>query len=318
MASKNSKPVAVSGSLREEVEYWRFLDNWKGFAPWRSEKHLQITLATDSSLYKWGAVVWDGASTVEFGDYWDTGDKRPIHLKEANALLNALIARKTLIIDHRVDVFVDNLPLVHDWEGQKGKDPELNNLLKAIFQVTVEGNVDLRLSYIPSADNPADAPSRAISLSHSMLSPMKWLIVQEHFGPHSVDLMALDSNVMGNAEGVPLRHFTPFPTPMSAGVNVFAQNVALESNSYVLPPFNLVFPLLRLLRDQQVERCTIVFPCFEVRPVWWPCLWTHVVEGFILARKGDSDAILYPSKGGFVTGRRSLQWDLWVARLTFA
>lgn len=41
------------------------------------------------------------------------------------------------------------------------------------------------------------------------------------FGPHTVDLMACDSNVMEDTQGQPLRHFTRYPSPGSAGVNMF-------------------------------------------------------------------------------------------------
>ncbi|KAJ8300402.1 LOW QUALITY PROTEIN: hypothetical protein KUTeg_021921 [Tegillarca granosa] len=48
---------AVRGKLRQEIEFWKFLDTWEGFIPWKSEKHLQLNLATDSSGYKWGAYL---------------------------------------------------------------------------------------------------------------------------------------------------------------------------------------------------------------------------------------------------------------------
>ena len=67
-----------------------------------------------------------------------------------------------------------------------------------------------------------------------MLSEKAWSVVEEKFGPHSVDLMALDSNAMSR-DGKKLRHFTPFPTPYSDGTNVFAQKVAFETNPYVFP-----------------------------------------------------------------------------------
>ena len=55
---------------------------------WRCEKHKQIVLATDASLFKYGAFVLSGdLSNLQFGDYWEENDDRPIHLKEADALI---------------------------------------------------------------------------------------------------------------------------------------------------------------------------------------------------------------------------------------
>ena len=80
-----------------------------------------------------------------------------------------------------------------------------------------------------------------------MLAPEPWKKLENLFGPHTFDLMALDSNAQIGCSGSPLPHFTPFPTPGSHRVNVFAQNVASQENAYVFPPFILVGPLLRFL-----------------------------------------------------------------------
>ena len=38
-AVRSSRPVKLSGPLRQELEHWLFLETWNGFLPWRSEKH---------------------------------------------------------------------------------------------------------------------------------------------------------------------------------------------------------------------------------------------------------------------------------------
>lgn len=134
MAERNSRRVEVVGALREEIEFWNFLDNWNGFVSWRSERHLQISLATDSSGYKWGALVF--SQKESFGDFWGIDDKRPIHLKEGDALLNALLSLGKQVENHRVDAYVDNKALVHVWENQGGKDVRFNNIMKSIFVFT--------------------------------------------------------------------------------------------------------------------------------------------------------------------------------------
>ncbi|CAG2246538.1 unnamed protein product [Mytilus edulis] len=212
LASKNSKKINIYKELKEELEYWRFLDNWKGTASWRLETHLQLILATDSSLFKWGAFMICKEVTVEFGDFWNKNDSSPIHVKEANALLHSLCSVKERIIDSRVDAFCDNLAVVNAWSNQGGRDPSLNGVLRKIFTLSKTVNMDLRLVYVSSSRNPADRESRKLRLSDAMLSPMKWKFVEERFGPHTSDLMALDSNAMNDTNGNPLKHFTPFPT----------------------------------------------------------------------------------------------------------
>ena len=74
LVSKNSKDLHIYKELKEELEFWLFLDNWQGVATWRREQHLQIVLATDSSLFKWGACInssrGKSKSLVIFGKQW--------------------------------------------------------------------------------------------------------------------------------------------------------------------------------------------------------------------------------------------------------
>ena len=119
---------------------------------------------------------------------------------------------------------------------------------------------------------------------------------------HSFDLMALDSNVQLNKLGSPLPHFTPWPTPLSNGVNLFAQDLNDESldmrNPYVFPPFCLIAPVLRFLFQFRVP-FTIVVPDIQPRQFWWPMLAGSSSQMFRLCSAGESDVLLFPSKCGF-------------------
>ena len=55
---KNSRNIDMYDDLREELEYWRFLDSWTGCSKWRSESHKQARMSTDASGYKIGQ--WTG------------------------------------------------------------------------------------------------------------------------------------------------------------------------------------------------------------------------------------------------------------------
>ena len=103
-----------------------------------------------------------------------------------------------------------------------------------------------------------------VSVLDSKLHPDVWDVVQREFGgssSHTCDLMALDSNVMCDLRGNPLPHFSPYPSPASCGVNLFAQGLNGESAfldcPYLFPPFPLVGPVISFISSQK-KNCTLV------------------------------------------------------------
>lgn len=163
---------------------------------------------------------------------------------------------------------MDCLVLIQTKEKQGGKSKPLNDALKKLFQTLLAQNISLCLQFVPSPLNQADALSRVLSDKDCMLAPEPWKKLENLFGPHTFDLMALDSNVQIGCSGSPLPHFTAFPTPGSRGVNVFAQNVASHENAYVFPPFILVGPLLRFL-GKTLFSFTILVPKLSPLPYWF-------------------------------------------------
>ncbi len=321
-AIKNSKQIKMSEDLCNEIQSWGFVANLsvEDVTPWRKEYHNQIRVATDASGYRFGAVVLSEDNIIKeaLGDYWEASDSRPIHLKEAEAVLRLLQAKGPCFQHSRVDVLVDNQAVVKSWKGQGARDLPLNAILQDIFHVTVKFNIQLSMIYVSTDCNPSDKESRVLDMKDSMLSSHVWGKVDGLFGPHNVDLMALDSNAMKDREGNRLPHFTPVPLPGALGVNVFAQDIASIENPYVFPPFALIAPVIALLKEQQVRKCTVVVPAQDPIPVWWPTLQAHAVDKVCIARQGETGVLCVPSKKGFVKQVTPLDSDLWVFRLSFS
>ncbi len=314
--ARNSGYIPIKGDLQEEIKHWRFIDKWSGCCPWRGEKHLQLlTLATDASTYKWGAVVDLGGSAPEqLSDFWEHGDNRPIHLKEAGALLATLRSVAGRIKGQRVDAFVDNMAVVCAWERLGCRDIDLANIVKGLFTLVTDLNVDLHLFYIRSADNPADLPSRSLSWADVRLDSEVWERVDQQFGPHTVDLMASDTNAM-RRKGVAIRHFSPCPMPQSARVNVFSQDLSKESCPYCYPPICLIGAFLSYLRESRAQSCTLVVPDLVPRPCWWPILKKWATGSIILGNKGQKGILWVPTKKGYVQDNFGLRWDLLAFKL---
>ena len=250
--------MLLSSSLREEILFWRFLDDWDSFIPWRQESHVAISLSTDASLFRWAAVIHLRSSDLSIGDYLEDEMKnKHINVKEMYAVAKALESLPLDVKHCRVDIQVDSQVVIHAWSGRGSRSRDLTELAKRIFQFVTQRNLSVSMSYVPSGSNPADWFSRKLSNSDAILSQRCWELLQFEFGGHeghNLDLMSLDSNTQRDKCGNHLRHFTPYPTSDSSGVNVFNQNLSVcdgvNVNAYVFPPFSLISPLLHFLQTE--------------------------------------------------------------------
>ena len=61
--------------------------------PWRDDRHIRISLATDASALSWGGSVTLSDRTVEASDYWTKEEQElDISTKEALALYKVLLS----------------------------------------------------------------------------------------------------------------------------------------------------------------------------------------------------------------------------------
>ena len=306
--------VKLQGELRSEILYWRFLDEWEDCLPWRSERHLTVSLFSDASKHAWGGILVKDGCRYESKDYWPETTE-DINILEARALLNSLMAFQDQIRNSRVDVHTDSRVLKCAWENGGCKSSATNRVLKSVLECSRLCNFSMDVRYIPSGDNPADGPSRQLSDLDCTLSGVTWSQVDRFFGPHTFDLMSLDSNSQRDRFGNPLPHFTPWPAPGSQGVNVFAQPLPQGHNIYVFPPFVLVGPLLRYIYDQRFSgSLTLVVPDLHPRHYWWALIHSIAVDRFLLGKKGCNSVLLFPSRRPQGWTARPLQWDLWAFR----
>lgn len=203
--------VRWSPGLRKEIEFWRFLDSWEGHVPWRSERHWAISISTDASMARWAGVIHLKSGDMVLGDFWEADiSGENINVKEMWAVAKVLESLPPAIRDCRVDVQIDNQAVLYTWMGRGSKSKPLTKVAQRLFQLVTSRNILLELTYLPSECNPADWFSRTYSKrGDSMLSGECWKVVQRNFGGkfgHNLDLMALDSNVQRDHQGLPLRH----------------------------------------------------------------------------------------------------------------
>ena len=183
------------------------------------------------------------------------------------------------------------------------------------FDCCREFNFSLDVHYVPSSKNPADFPSRKVSDMDCMVSERAWGQIERLFGPHTFDLMSLDSNCRHDGTSQCLPRFTHCATPFSSGINVFAQSLPSDHNLYVFPPFVLIAPLLKCIFEQDFHGAfTIIIPDLKPRRFWWALLQSLAIDRVFLARTNECGVLLFPSQVGRHWFSRKLQWDLWAIR----
>jgi hypothetical protein len=169
--------ILINDNLREEIQYWEFIDTRIEPFPWLENRHYTLTLSTDSSNYKWGAVIQGKDLNRDISDYWDKDSMDlPIMIKEALALKHCLLSLQECIKNKRIVAKVDNQAVVFAWQNQYSKNSDLSKIMKDIFHILLENNFSLSLTYVHTSKNPADVPSRALSKSDTTISQRPWFI----------------------------------------------------------------------------------------------------------------------------------------------
>ncbi|KXJ18019.1 Protein LIGHT-DEPENDENT SHORT HYPOCOTYLS 6 [Exaiptasia diaphana] len=227
LSCSSKSVIPIKGDLKDELLHWRFLDTWEDCWCWRPEQHVSVSLYSDASLRAWGATLQHGGNTFQSSDYWQADAGGDINVLEARALLNAFEAFRNQIANSRVDVHLDSLVLKHALDNDGGKSSAVNTVIKEILRHSRDNKF--------SKENPAEQPSRRYSDADCTLSPQAWARVERYFGSHSFDLVSLDSNCRTDSNGSPLPHFTPWATPGTAGINVFAQELPRNHNLALSP-----------------------------------------------------------------------------------
>ncbi|KAI8487678.1 hypothetical protein Bbelb_346710 [Branchiostoma belcheri] len=307
-AVRKGQMIYIRGDLRKEIEHWEFLESWQGSFPWRQERHLTIKLASDASNARWGGVIDPGMdSQLVLGDAWSQRERAlHINIKEALAVRYVMEAAGDRCRNARVQLQVDNQAVMHAWKAQGRKSKQMFDVLKEIFSLTLRMNCALSMSYVRSADNPADMPSRSFSEVDMALTEDAWETLELKLGPHGIDCMAMPSNAR-------LHNFiAPFPTRQARAVDFFAQTFGKElakyGKGYVFPPVALVGQVFNHIKQCQYP-CTLVAPCTSPVRYWWPILKATASKRVLVGRRGQAGIVKMPSPVGW--SPHCLEWDLW-------
>ena len=174
---------------------------------------------------------------------------RPI-TRELTAVFRGLQSLVNLLSwqDCSVRVRTDNLTTMAYVNRMGGRTPHLSRLAEELQRFSLARRILLTAEYLPGVENVvADHLSRIhADWSESQLNPTLFRAIDERFGPHSLDLMASQTNSH-------LRRYVSFRAdPQCLYTDCFSRVVSQEENCWANPPFLLLGRLLAKIIDEQL------------------------------------------------------------------
>ena len=134
--------------------------------------------------------------------------------------------------------------------------------------------------YVPSAENPADEPSRLKYEGEIRLKPEIFDALWAVSGPYDVDGMASQANRVVAPGGAPLPYMSKGLDSGSRGINFFSGAYGRDENGlrervYVNPPFVMTRAVVRWLKANRAAGVAVVRAEKAPKPAWQVDLEVH-------------------------------------------
>ena len=288
-----SARVKLSHGAIQDLNWWvRLPSKWNGRRIWRSPT--TAVLHTDASPQGWGGVL--NCTTPAHG-FWRAAQRR-LHIThlELKAVRYTVECFLKELRGHETLLWCDNQAVVHILTNVTSRSPELMAELRRLWLLLDCNDIKLRARYIRSAANVwADSLSRRWNRDDWMLNPTYFDVLEQRFGPHTVERFATANNTH-------LARFnSEYASPGSEAVNAMVRSW-LGENNYVNPPWHLLDQVAQKLRAEGAA-ATVVAP-YWVEETWFHelqqlsnemLLWPAASDLFLPGWRGSSEVVGPPS-----------------------
>ncbi len=235
--------MCISEEMKSELKWW--IDNVHQQHRCISKGAPDVTIETDASHEGWGAACTD----EEIGGRWSyEEEKLHINYLELLAAFMALQAFHESVVNRHVLLMMDNTTAVAYIKNMGGKETNLNELAKRIWQWCLVHNIWLSASHIPGKLNvAADFKSRNFNdRTEWSLHPQIFDRLVQEFGEVDIDLFATRLNAKCT------RYVSWHKEPHACYVDAFSRSWKNDIN-YIFPPFSLIGRCLQKIRLEEAE-----------------------------------------------------------------
>ena len=311
--------IFINSSLEKELQFWhKNLDYFQGYP-------IKEPVAACPAVYTDASDTGYGGYTVTLGTHVAHGicdledSLQSSTYRELKAILLVTRSLQHILANRKIKVFTDNQSTACIVCSGSSK-PDLQDLAVKLYDVCVQHQIILQCEWIPRTQNTTvDTISRIVDLDDWKLNPKLFQILDEKWGPHTIDRFASSYNTQ-----LP-RFNSRFWSPGSEATDAFTLDWANENN-WLCPPVNQIVKVIAHLRTCKSVG-TLIVPFWPSAP-FWPVLvpqpgvfLTGVVDYVSLPLLSDTfipgrgQCIVYKSKPSIFTGKPS--FPLFALRLRF-
>ena len=151
-----------------------------------------------------------------------------------------LSAAREKIRNKRVTMWVDNIAVVHNFNGSGGKDVRCSRWIKRIVELAHSLNVKITMKWVNTTCQKADEVSRRAPLTEARLRPEIGKIISEVLQP-TVDLFASETNRLNGS----IDFVSEFPCDGALAVDGLSYKPLPGDFIYMFPPKTLRLPAVR-------------------------------------------------------------------------
>jgi hypothetical protein len=194
---------------------------------------------------------------MRIGAPW-SGEEKSCHINvlEIRAVFYALQCLASQLANRRVHLKVDNQVARAYLAAQGGRVLALSLEAERVWLQAIQLQVDIfHTSWIRSAENPADSPSRQ-DWDDWSIARSTFMALDEVWGPHTCDRFAASDNYQISFHN-------------DKKLDAFTQQWH-GHNNWLVPPFYLIGQALLMVAQEQAA-ATIVIPWWPAQS-WWPLL----------------------------------------------
>jgi len=289
----DQQQILVNEETITETKWWvDRLKKWDGKSFLNAIPDVEIY--SDASDLGWGIV----SPERTLKGSWNTTDRLK-HINWKELMTVWILVKQKKWQGRTILLHCDNKTVVAYLNKFGGTvSPELSKLAEKIWHHCLTTGTCLMARYVPTTENLADQPSRALqSATEWTISDDAFNKIQMTWGPHTMDLFA-------TAHSTKLRDFVNY----QKGEDATKIPWKPFNNPYACPPWPLAAKTIQKCILER-KKMTIILPWWE-GAIWFPALKTILVERLELSY---TDVI--PATETGIHPLRNTKWSLCACRV---